>query len=154
MMAGLTRRLLKLVGESGFWRVAGKLHTRLYRLTGGWVGFRAGRLTHLLLTTTGRVTGQRRTVPLTYMADGETYVLVASNGGADRHPAWWLNLERRPQARVEVGGATFEVVAARAAPEERARLWPMLKAYNPFYAAYEGLTAREIPVVILRPIER
>jgi len=85
------------------------------------------------------------------MADGERWVLVASNGGADRDPAWWLNLERDRRATVQVGSQTVSVVARRADPAERARLWPQLKAMNPFYAAYEQITAREIPVVILEP---
>src|SRR5580765_6356853 len=86
--------ILKRLGESSFWRRTGRVHAWLYHLTGGTIGHRAGGLRNLLLTTTGRRSGERRTVPLTYMADGDRYVLVASNGGADRHPAWWLNLER------------------------------------------------------------
>lgn len=143
--------LLKLVGESGLWRVVGRLHTRVYRLTGGRIGHHSGAFANLLLTTTGRRSGRARTVTLTYMPDGDTYVLVASNGGTDQHPAWWLNLQAMPEAEVQVGDATVRVVARTAERAERARLWPMLKAYNPFYAAYEELTTREIPVVILRP---
>ena len=78
-------------------------------------------------------------------------MLVASNGGADRHPAWWLNLVATQAATIQVGEATLEVVASKATAEERARLWPELKATNPFYAIYEQITGREIPVVILRP---
>ena len=144
-------RVLKRVGESSFWRRTGQLHAWLYRVTGGRIGQRAGHLTNLLLTTTGRKSGAARTVPLTYMADGDRYVLVASNGGADRDPAWWLNLEASPRARVQVGPRTLAVVAHRADAAERARLWPRLKAMNPFYAAYEQITAREIPVVVLEP---
>ena len=143
-------RFWKAVGESGVWKGVGRLHTRLYRLTGG----RVGGMTNLLLTTTGRRSGEPRTVPLTYMADGERYVLVASNGGADRHPAWWGNLRHTPRATVQVGGTTLEVDAAEAGPEERARLWPRLKTMKPFYAMYEQLTDRRIPVVILRPLGR
>jgi deazaflavin-dependent oxidoreductase (nitroreductase family) len=147
-----TQRFIKFVGESGFWKVVGRLHARIYRLSGGKIGHKAGGLAHLLLTTTGRVSGEPRTVPLTYVPDGENYVLVASNGGADRHPAWWLNLERTPRARIQVGGATIDVVSSKARPDERARLWPKVKEVNPFYAVYERLTEREIPVVILRPV--
>ncbi|MGH7895348.1 MAG: nitroreductase family deazaflavin-dependent oxidoreductase [Candidatus Binatia bacterium] len=152
-MNAASDRFWKLVGESGLWKGIGRLHTWLYQLTGGTLGHQAGGFTNLLLTTTGRKSGERRTVPLTYMPDGERYVLVASNGGADRHPAWWLNLERSPRAQIQVRGVTCDVVAGKADAAERARLWPMLKAYNPFYAMYERLAAREIPVVILRPIE-
>jgi len=88
------------------------------------------------------------------MPDGEDFVLVASNGGADRPPAWWLNLNRTPAARIQVGEASLDVIAHTADAGERARLWPRVKVYNPFYAMYEQLTAREIPVVILRPVKR
>ena len=151
-MSPAARRVWKLIGEIGFWKGVGRLHAQLYRLTGGRIGHRAGGLTNLLLTTTGRRSGRQRTVPLTYMADGDGYVLVASNGGADRDPAWWLNLERQPTATVQVGSETRDVVACQADAAERARLWPKLKAMNPFYARYETLTEREIPVVILRPL--
>jgi deazaflavin-dependent oxidoreductase (nitroreductase family) len=144
-------RILKRVGESSFWRRTGQLHARLYRATGGRIGQRAGHLTNLLLTTTGRKSGAARTVPLTYMADDDRYVLVASNGGADRDPAWWLNLAANPRAMVQVGSRTLAVIAHRADAAERARLWPRLKTMNPFYAAYEQITAREIPVVVLEP---
>jgi deazaflavin-dependent oxidoreductase (nitroreductase family) len=83
------------------------------------------------------------------MPDEGRYVLVASNGGSDRPPAWWFNLKKTPRATVQVGVETFQVTAADAGPEERARLWPLLKTYNPFYAQYEQITARTIPVVIL-----
>jgi deazaflavin-dependent oxidoreductase (nitroreductase family) len=145
------RPLLKVLGESGFWRRTGKIHAWIYRRTGGRIGHAAGGLRNLLLTTTGRRSGERRTVPLTYMTDGDRYVLVASNGGADRHPAWWLNLEQTPRATIQVGSRTLAVVARRADAAERARLWPALKTMNPFYGQYERLTAREIPVVILEP---
>ncbi|HJQ82598.1 MAG TPA: nitroreductase family deazaflavin-dependent oxidoreductase [Candidatus Binatia bacterium] len=150
MSVGL--RLLKAIGESSFWRRTGRLHTWLYRSTGGRIGHRAGQLANLLLTTTGRRSGAERTVPLTYMADGERFVLVASNGGSDRHPAWWLNLREQPHATVQVGSRTLAVVAHQADAVERARLWPKLKAMNPFYAAYERITSREIPVVVLEPV--
>jgi deazaflavin-dependent oxidoreductase (nitroreductase family) len=151
-MPPVSLRVLKALGESGFWRGVGRVHAWVYRATGGRIGHGAGRLTNLLLTTTGRRSGEPRTVPLTYLADGGSYVLVASNGGADRHPSWWLNLEKTPRARVQVGRKAVEVLARRASPEERARLWPRLVAVNPFYGRYERITTREIPVVILRPV--
>jgi deazaflavin-dependent oxidoreductase (nitroreductase family) len=145
------RRLLKLLGESSFWRRTGKIHAWIYRRTGGRIGHAAGSLRNLLLTTTGRKSGEKRTVPLTYMADGDRYILVASNGGSDRHPAWWLNLRVQPRAIVQVGPRTLVVVARRADATEHARLWPALKRMNPFYGQYELITDREIPVVILDP---
>jgi F420H(2)-dependent quinone reductase len=151
-MWAVTRRALKLFGESGLWKVISAVHTRLYRLTGGRLGHRAAGLASLLLTTTGRRSGATRTVALTYVPDGEDFVVVASNGGADRPPAWWLNLKGTPRATVQVGADRVPVVAEDAGPHERARLWPTLTAANPFYARYELLTERPIPVVILRRV--
>ncbi len=147
----VTRRALKLFGESGLWKLISAVHTRLYRVTRGLIGHRAAGLASLLLTTTGRRSGEARTVALTYIPDGDDYVVVASNGGADRHPAWWLNLQTMPEAVVQVGATRVPIVAHAAAPEEHRRLWPKLIAANPFYARYEVLTARSIPVVVLRP---
>jgi deazaflavin-dependent oxidoreductase (nitroreductase family) len=150
-MWAVTRRALKLFGESGLWKVISAVHTRLYRATKGRLGHQAAGLASLLLTTTGRRSGRARTVALTYVPDGRDYVVVASNGGADRHPAWWLNLEARPEATVQVGRDVVPIVARAADPDERRRLWPKLTESNPFYARYEELTERPIPVVILRP---
>ena len=140
---------LKALSDHGFWRGMGTLHTSIYRFTGGRVGASAGHLTHLLLTTTGRTSGAARTVPLTYMADGERFVLVASNGGGDRHPAWWLNLRDQPRATAQVRDDAFTVLAHEARGDERARIWPAIKRWNPFYAQYEQMTDRVIPVVVL-----
>jgi deazaflavin-dependent oxidoreductase (nitroreductase family) len=153
-MWAVTRRTLKLFGESGLWQLVSSIHTWLYRVTRGRVGHQAGGLASLLLTTTGRRSGTERTVALTYVPDGPDYVVVASNGGADRHPAWWLNLQARPTATVQVGPDVVPIVAHAADTTERERLWPKLTAANPFYARYELLTARAIPVVILRPTGR
>lgn len=150
-MGEVTRRALKLFAESGLWKLISRVHTGLYRITRGLIGHRAAGLASLLLTTTGRRSGARRTVALTYVPDGDDYVVVASNGGSDRHPAWWLNLQARPDAIVQVGASRIPVVARAADLDERRRLWPMLTASNPFYARYELLTARAIPVVVLRP---
>jgi len=147
----LQLRVLKAVGESPMWKITGKVHTWLYRTTHGRVGHSAGRITNLLLTTTGRKSGEARTVALAYLADGEDFVVVASNGGADRDPAWWLNLRHDPHATVEVGSRKLEVSAREATADEHARLWPALKAVNPFYGNYEQITDRRIPVVVLHP---
>jgi deazaflavin-dependent oxidoreductase (nitroreductase family) len=153
-MTGTVQWVLKRVGESPFWKVTGKAHAALYRATGGRIGFAAGHITNLLLTTTGRKSGTSRTVPLAFLADGDRYVIVASNGGSDRHPAWWLNLRMTPRATVQVGQKIQTVVAHEADATERARLWPALKTYNPFYAQYEQITQRKIPVVVLDPVDR
>jgi F420H(2)-dependent quinone reductase len=150
-MSTMQLRFLKAMGESSFWKRAGRLHTKVYRATGGRIGHNAGQITNLLLTTLGRKSGESRTVPLAYLEDGDSYVVVASNGGADRHPAWWLNLQNEPNATVELGTRRLAVQAGLATPQERARLWPKLTEINPFYARYEQITDRAIPVVILRP---
>jgi deazaflavin-dependent oxidoreductase (nitroreductase family) len=150
-MWSVTRRALAFFRESGLWRIVSVIHIWLYRVTRGLIGHQAAGLASLLLTTVGRRSGEARTVALTYVADGRDYVVVASNGGADRHPAWWLNLTARPEATVQVGKDVLPVVAHAADPVERARLWPLLTAANPFYERYEALTDRAIPVVVLRP---
>ena len=132
------------------WRVFGVLHKVVYERSGGRLGANLCGRTMLLLTTTGRKSGKARSLPLAYLADGDDLIVVASNGGEPTHPAWWLNLRENPQAKVQVGRERFAVTASRAGAEERARLWPRLKAYNPPYAHYERKTEREIPVVILR----
>jgi deazaflavin-dependent oxidoreductase (nitroreductase family) len=82
--------------------------------------------------------------------DGDDLVIVASMGGSDSHPSWWINLRASPETTVEVGGDKRAVVAALASEEERARLWPKLVEMYPSYATYQSRTDREIPVVILR----
>ncbi len=103
----------------------------------------------LLLTTTGRTSGVRRTVPLTYFRDGEALVVVGSKRGADRHPAWFLNLVAEPEVEVQLGGEHRPLRARRATREEAERLWPAILAQAPQYGRYRARTAREIPLVLL-----
>ena len=103
----------------------------------------------LLLTTTGRKTGKQRTTPLTFLHDGADLVLIASNGGADRPPDWWLNLQHNPRAVVQVGRGKSTVTARTASADERARLWPVITAAYAGYAKYQQKTIRQIPVVLL-----
>lgn len=132
-------------------RIFTGIHTFFYRLSGGRIGGRFGKSPVLLLTTTGRKTGKQRTTPLLYLKDGDNLVLVASYGGAPTHPVWWLNLQAKPEAEVEIGRQKLRVTARQANAEERARLWPLLVAMYPSYAEYQKKTTREIPVVILHP---
>ena len=105
----------------------------------------------LLLTTTGRKSGKQRTTPLLYLEDAGRYVVIASVGGAPKHPAWYLNLLANPSATIEVGRRKLEVSGSTAPPEERARLWPLAVQMYAGYDAYKAKTTREIPVVILAP---
>jgi F420H(2)-dependent quinone reductase len=127
------------------------VHKALFRLSDGRLGGRLGAQRILLLTTTGRNSGRPRTVPLTYFEDGERLVLIASAGGAPSDPAWWKNLQRHPEAVVQIGAEHRRVRARIASSEERARLWPRVKHENPAYVAYERRTTRAIPVVLLAP---
>jgi F420H(2)-dependent quinone reductase len=104
-----------------------------------------------LLTTTGRRTRRSRTVPLLYLQDGDDMLVVASQGGAPRHPGWYHNLMSEPMAEVQVGERRIEVAACALSPEEKAAVWPRLVTIYPPYAAYQHRTKRDIPVVRLRP---
>ena len=142
---------IRRLARRGFMKSVSALHSAVYRASGGRVGGRMGGMPILLLTTTGRRSGKTRTNPLLYLSDGDAIVVVASNGGNAQMPFWWLNLTANPDATVELGGARSRVRARKAAPEERARLWPLFTARFAGYAKYEARTTREIPVVILEP---
>jgi F420H(2)-dependent quinone reductase len=129
------------------------LHSILYRSSNGVIGGRIANSPVLLLTTTGRRSGRRRTVPLLYLMDGSNVVLVASNGGAVRHPSWWVNLQTTPEAWIQIKGIRRRVKAEQASGSEKQRLWPRLTAMYPGYRRYQEITDRDIPVVILRSIE-
>lgn len=130
------------------------MHIWMYRRTGGLVGGRIRGLPVLLLTTTGRKSGQQRTSPLSYLTDGPNYVVIASNSGRPNYPAWFLNLQSDPHATVQVGRNTRNVTARVATPEERAKLWAELTRKARNYADYEKMTTREIPMVVLEPAEQ
>lgn len=134
-------------------RLGGGAHAALYRLTSGRFAGRMGRSPVLLLTTVGRKTGKARTTPLLYLADGDRLVIVASFGGAARHPAWWLNLRDTPEATVRLGDRPRRVRAAPAEGDERARLWSDLVRMYPDYAKYQQSTSRQLPVIVLHPLD-
>jgi F420H(2)-dependent quinone reductase len=125
------------------------LHSILYRSSNGVIGGRIANSPVLLLTTTGRRSGRRRTVPLLYLMDGSN---VASNRGALRHPSWWVNLQTTPEAWIQIKGIRRRVKAEQASGSEKQRLWPRLTAMYPGYRRYQEITDRDIPVVILRSI--
>jgi deazaflavin-dependent oxidoreductase (nitroreductase family) len=128
----------------------GEEHVRRYRETGGEVGhlWREGS-TILLLTTTGRKTGEKRTAPLIYAKDGDRYVIVASKGGAPEHPGWYQNIEKTPEVELQVKDEVFRAQARTAQGEERERLWRKANEVWPHYDEYAKKTGREIPVVVL-----
>jgi F420H(2)-dependent quinone reductase len=130
-----------------------KLHAPVYRLTGGRIGGRWRDIPLLLLTTTGRKSGKLRTWPLLYFRNQGRYVLIASNWGQDHDPAWVLNLRNNPEATIQVRGETIDVTAEEATGEERERLWRgAIQAYSG-YERYQQRTERQIPVVVLTPLE-
>jgi proline iminopeptidase len=128
----------------------GEEHVRVYRETDGEQGhdWREGSSV-LLLTTTGRKSGDERTTPLIYGMDGANPVVVASKGGAPDHPGWYKNLAKTPAAEVQIKGERFPVRARDAEGEERERLWNLMNGIWPHYAEYQQRTDREIPVVVL-----
>lgn len=130
----------------------GDEHVQKYRETDGEVGHEWQPGVHtLLLTTTGRRTGRRRTSPLIYVEDGDDYVVIASKGGADSHPDWYLNLEADPEVEIQVGSRVMAARARTASGEEAARLWKPMAQVWPDYDEYAKKTDREIPVVVLAP---
>jgi deazaflavin-dependent oxidoreductase (nitroreductase family) len=126
----------------------GQEHVRVYRRTGGEHGYRWRGTTILLLTTTGRRSGQERTTPLIHRTDAGSWVVVASKGGAPEHPDWYRNLEARGEATIQVRAETIPVRARTAAGGERARLWRLMTEQWPAYDDYQRKTTREIPVVV------
>ncbi|MFT3927090.1 MAG: nitroreductase family deazaflavin-dependent oxidoreductase [Myxococcales bacterium] len=134
-----------------FGRYYGGLNTKLFRATKGKLGGSMQGAPILLLTTTGRKSGQARTTPLLYLRDGERYVIVASKGGFPSHPAWYLNLSDQPRVEVELGAEKLPMLARTANEQEKAHYWPLLVAMYKGYANYQERTDRPIPVVILEP---
>jgi deazaflavin-dependent oxidoreductase (nitroreductase family) len=128
----------------------GEEHVQRYRETDGEEGhiWREGS-TVLLLTTTGRVTGNETTTPLIYGTDRDSFVIVASKGGTPEHPGWYRNLKKEPEVGLQIKGDRFRARARDAEGEERERLWRMMNTIWPHYDEYQQKTEREIPVVVL-----
>lgn len=124
-------------------------------LTGGraYRGSADSPVGFLTLTTTGRTSGQPRTVHLIYIREGGAYVLTASNGGRPRDPGWFFNVRSNPQVTLDVHGTRRPAVAEVATPEQRKMLWARLLEIAPMYAGYEKRTQREIPMVLAHPTD-
>ena len=125
-------------------------HRVLYEATNGLVGRRLVGNDMLLLTTRGRRTGDPHTVPLLYLRDGDLLLLIASYGGRDRHPEWYLTLLAEPSVTARLGDRNVALTARTATPSEREIWWPKVVAAYGDYAAYQERTEREIPIVVLQ----
>jgi deazaflavin-dependent oxidoreductase (nitroreductase family) len=123
----------------------------LYRLTGGRLGGKVKGAPSLLLDHIGRKSGKVRTTPVLYLQDGPDLVIVASRGGSDATPAWWLNCQANPRTTIQIGAERRQVVAREATADERERFWPRLVELFPDYAVYQSRTDRQLPVIILSP---
>lgn len=133
-------------------RLMSRVNTWAYKVTGGWVGgtwLRGAPI--MLLTVIGRKSGRKLTVPVLYLADGDRLLVVASKGGMDHHPLWYLNLVDHPAVEVQIGNDVRAMRAHTADDAERAHYWPKLVAMYRDYADYQARTERNIPVVILSP---
>jgi len=129
--------------------LVGAEHIKRYLETDGEVGYRWNGVPTLLLTTTGRRTGQPRTSALIYGRDGDDYLVIASKGGAPHHPQWYQNLTARPAAEIQVRAEKLAVTARTASAGERPRLWTIMAGVWPNYDTYQTRTERQIPVVVL-----
>ncbi|MEW2566868.1 nitroreductase family deazaflavin-dependent oxidoreductase [Streptomyces sp. NPDC047070] len=128
-------------------------HIRRYDRSGGKEGAKWYGLDTLLLTTRGRKSGKLRRTAVIYGRDGDNVVVVGSNGGKPEHPLWYLNLVASPEAHVQIGEEHLDVRARTATAEEKPDLWKLMTGLFPQYKSYQKKTTREIPVVILEPVE-
>ena len=129
----------------------GDEHVRQYEETDGEVGYLWNDATCLVLTTTGRKSGEPRKFPLIFGQDGDDYLLVASKGGAPDDPGWYLNLVANPDAVIQIKADVMQVTARTATDEEKPRLWAIMMEQWPYYDEYQSKTDRPIPVVVLSP---
>jgi deazaflavin-dependent oxidoreductase (nitroreductase family) len=132
------------------WLMFTRAHCAIYRGTRGLIGGNLLGIQMLLLTTRGRKTGLRRTLPLAYVEYKGDLIVVASNGGSDKPPAWWLNLQAATTAEVQINGETCEITWCEAPEKERMEYWRKLQAAVPAYRVYRFRTEREIPILLLR----
>ena len=141
-----------MLGELATTRLFYVIHRAIYRLSGGRIFSRSLGCPVVLLTTTGRKSGEPRTAPIFGFAEGQSVVVVPSNAGKKHYPAWYFNLRANPLAKVQLGSEIRTVRAREATSEERERLWSRLVAYYGGYQVYRERTERHIPVVILDPV--
>ena len=141
--------------SDGYLKAVNGVHRGLLKVSGGRLGWTAAKMPVLELTTIGRKSGRSRSVMLTSPhQEGDQIVVVASKGGEDTHPAWFLNLRENPQVVVTMkDGPDRRMTARVASPEERERIWPIVTGTYANYAGYQEKTDREIPLVILEPTD-
>ena len=131
--------------------IFGEEHVKVYRETNGEQGYLWNGAPILLLTTTGRKSGEPRTSALIFGRDGDDLLLIASKGGAPEHPLWYLNLDANREVEIQVKGDVFAAIAHDATGEEKTRLWSLMTDIWPNYDAYQERTDRQIPLVVLTP---
>ncbi|HIF33078.1 MAG TPA: nitroreductase family deazaflavin-dependent oxidoreductase [Planctomycetaceae bacterium] len=132
------------------WKIFSKLHTAIYRWSGGKLGARAGKIEVVLVDTVGRKSGKKRTVPIACYPYKDSVVVSASNSGQESHPAWYLNMQANPQVTAQLGEERFEAVATEVAEQEREAVWQKVTEVNPHQVEYLEKTSRKIPLVWLR----
>lgn len=125
----------------------------LIKISKGRIGSQLGKQTILILRTVGRKSGQPRSTPIAYFFHEGKYLIVESNWGKDNHADWYFNLQKQPQASIEVKGRTIKVNASFAEGEEYARLWEYLTKKHPPYLEYQKMTERKIPIAVFEPTE-
>jgi F420H(2)-dependent quinone reductase len=131
------------------WQQFTQAHVHAYRLSGGRIGGRFRGSPVCLVDHVGRKSGKKHASPLIYARDGDDIVIVASKGGSQKDPLWWLNLKEHPETMVQVGSEKRAVRARRATPEEKQRLWPVVVGVYAPYEDYQRKTERDIPVILL-----
>jgi len=151
-MKGMRRLFYLMLGELATTRVFYALHRAIYRLSGGRIFIRSLGCPVILLTTTGRKSGQPRTAPIFGFQEGQSIIVVPSNAGKEHDPSWYLNLRANPQAQIQLGRKTWRVRAREATDQERERLWPFLVSQYGGYQVYRERTDRQFPVLILEPV--
>jgi deazaflavin-dependent oxidoreductase (nitroreductase family) len=142
---------LSMAMPDSWLKATGKLNVPIYRLSRGRIFGSIGTAPVLLLTSTGRRSGQKRTAPVVFLADGERYVVIGSNAGNERTPAWSYNLQANPEAEIELRGARKLVRARVAEGEERAELWRKVNEMYEGFDDYDAKTSRDIAVFVLEP---
>jgi deazaflavin-dependent oxidoreductase (nitroreductase family) len=141
-----------MTSKDAFFKVGTGIHRAIFNISKGRIFGRAFGMPLIELVTIGRRSGKARATMLSVpIIDGDSLVLVASFGGDDRHPAWYLNLRSNPEVRVTIAGLTRTMIARIATEEERAELWPQIISVFDGYARYQKRTERPIPVIILEP---